>query len=221
MSTVEWHIYNTKVVTKYTKLTTLDWNTMDDAWFSVPPFITEKIDVDGFEFYLKDTQNTICGRHPISVFLQALRNTSPTPSVAFTRWEKACLVMYCFRSLRWCWLVAGTVKKLCLFWIRAWSNTQIGCKVRVSANHGNLNSFVQHTAFWINGQWCYFENIWHFPVFDVFACKNHVQNFLWSHHSEEIKNTTDLKWHSSFRKHAPFWNSKNPELMFLPLWTGS
>ena len=36
--------------------------------------IIEKLDLDGFERYLKETQNTICGRYPIQVLLSCIKN---------------------------------------------------------------------------------------------------------------------------------------------------
>eukprot|EP00041_Stephanoeca_diplocostata_P023194 m.565081 g.565081 ORF g.565081 m.565081 type:complete len:316 (-) comp22239_c4_seq4:419-1366(-) len=51
--------------------------------------LIENIDVDGFESYLKTTQNTICGRHPISILLQALRSTPRTPTIVFTRYAQS------------------------------------------------------------------------------------------------------------------------------------
>lgn len=35
--------------------------------------LIEKLDASGFNKYLTDYGNTICGRHPISVLLQAVR----------------------------------------------------------------------------------------------------------------------------------------------------
>jgi AmmeMemoRadiSam system protein B len=46
---------------------------------------------EAFTQYLKQFENTICGRHPIGVFLQTLRQSTSAEhlSVAFTRYEQS------------------------------------------------------------------------------------------------------------------------------------
>jgi len=51
--------------------------------------IIEQQDIGGFTKYLKETKNTICGRHPISVMLNAL-NVSPSEyTVKFVRYAQS------------------------------------------------------------------------------------------------------------------------------------
>lgn len=51
--------------------------------------IIETGDPDKFKQYLLETDNTICGRHPISVFLHMLRNCSTKIKVKFLRYEQS------------------------------------------------------------------------------------------------------------------------------------
>ena len=53
--------------------------------------IIEAKDADGFERYLAEKKNTICGRHPIGVYLRALEKSAGFAEriVAFTRYEQS------------------------------------------------------------------------------------------------------------------------------------
>lgn len=53
--------------------------------------IIESKDADAFAAYLKETGNTICGRHPIGVLLQTLRRSGgfDKTRVTFTRYEQS------------------------------------------------------------------------------------------------------------------------------------
>ena len=53
--------------------------------------IIEAKDADGFERYLAEKKNTICGRHPIGVYLRALEKSAgfAERTVAFTRYEQS------------------------------------------------------------------------------------------------------------------------------------
>ncbi|KAL6523889.1 hypothetical protein OROMI_030984 [Orobanche minor] len=51
--------------------------------------IIETGDPDAFKQYLSETDNTICGRHPISVFLHMLKNSSTKVKIRFLRYEQS------------------------------------------------------------------------------------------------------------------------------------
>ncbi|KAL6985229.1 hypothetical protein U1Q18_018607, partial [Sarracenia purpurea var. burkii] len=51
--------------------------------------IIETGDPDAFKQYLLDYDNTICGRHPISVFLHMLKNCSTKIKIKFLRYEQS------------------------------------------------------------------------------------------------------------------------------------
>ncbi|KAL0330565.1 UNVERIFIED_CONTAM: protein MEMO1 [Sesamum radiatum] len=51
--------------------------------------IIETGDPDAFKQYLLETDNTICGRHPISVFLHMLKNSSTKIKIQFLRYEQS------------------------------------------------------------------------------------------------------------------------------------
>lgn len=55
--------------------------------------LIEKQDPEGFHKYLQETENTICGRHPIAVFLNALKAAkgleTETRFVRYAQSEKA------------------------------------------------------------------------------------------------------------------------------------
>lgn len=51
--------------------------------------IIETGDADAFKQYLQEFDNTICGRHPISVFLHMLRNCSTKINIAFLQYEQS------------------------------------------------------------------------------------------------------------------------------------
>lgn len=51
--------------------------------------IIETGDPDAFKKYLKEFDNTICGRHPISVFLHMLRTCSTKIKINFLRYEQS------------------------------------------------------------------------------------------------------------------------------------
>ncbi|QHO32438.1 hypothetical protein DS421_8g249850 [Arachis hypogaea] len=51
--------------------------------------IIETGDPDAFKKYLLEFDNTICGRHPISVFLHMLRNCSTSITIKFLRYEQS------------------------------------------------------------------------------------------------------------------------------------
>ncbi|KAK8513546.1 hypothetical protein V6N12_052724 [Hibiscus sabdariffa] len=46
-------------------------------------------DADAFKEYLSEYDNTICGRHPISVFLHMLRNRTTRIKIKFLRYEQS------------------------------------------------------------------------------------------------------------------------------------
>ncbi|KAG9156011.1 hypothetical protein Leryth_012081, partial [Lithospermum erythrorhizon] len=51
--------------------------------------IIETGDPEAFKKYLLETDNTICGRHPISVFLHMLKNCSTKAMIRFLRYEQS------------------------------------------------------------------------------------------------------------------------------------
>lgn len=51
--------------------------------------IIETGDAEAFKRYLQEFDNTICGRHPISVFLHMLKNCSTNISINFLRYEQS------------------------------------------------------------------------------------------------------------------------------------
>lgn len=51
--------------------------------------IIESGDPDAFKDYLLEYDNTICGRHPISVFLHMLRNCSLKMNISFIQYEQS------------------------------------------------------------------------------------------------------------------------------------
>ncbi|KAL1094823.1 hypothetical protein V6Z11_D06G116700 [Gossypium hirsutum] len=51
--------------------------------------IIETGDADAFKQYLSEYDNTICGRHPISVFLHILSNSSTKIKIKFLRYEQS------------------------------------------------------------------------------------------------------------------------------------
>ncbi|KAL8063033.1 hypothetical protein ABFS82_01G001800 [Erythranthe guttata] len=51
--------------------------------------IIETGDPDAFKQYLLETDNTICGRHPISVFLHMLKSSSTKIKIRFLRYEQS------------------------------------------------------------------------------------------------------------------------------------
>lgn len=51
--------------------------------------IIEIGDPDAFKKYLLETDNTICGRHPISVFLHMVKNCSAKITIRFLRYEQS------------------------------------------------------------------------------------------------------------------------------------
>jgi hypothetical protein len=51
--------------------------------------IIETGDPDAFKRYLSEYDNTICGRHPISVFLHMLKNSSTKMKINFLRYEQS------------------------------------------------------------------------------------------------------------------------------------
>ncbi|KAJ0989513.1 hypothetical protein J5N97_007869 [Dioscorea zingiberensis] len=51
--------------------------------------IIETGDADAFKKYLKEYDNTICGRHPISVFLHMLKNSSTKVNINFLQYEQS------------------------------------------------------------------------------------------------------------------------------------
>lgn len=54
--------------------------------------LVEQQDPAAFAAYLKRTDNTICGRHPIGVLLNALQNCETKFSVKFVRYEQSSAV---------------------------------------------------------------------------------------------------------------------------------
>lgn len=61
----------------------IEW--LDHAGMS----IIESGDPDAFTSYLRQYGNTICGRHPIGVLLQALRHSPTRHSIKFTRYDQS------------------------------------------------------------------------------------------------------------------------------------
>lgn len=57
--------------------------------------VIEGGDPASFTSYLKNTGNTICGRHPIGVFLQAMAKSSLRHAIKFTKYDQShqCLTM--------------------------------------------------------------------------------------------------------------------------------
>ncbi|WOK98284.1 hypothetical protein Cni_G06994 [Canna indica] len=51
--------------------------------------IIETGDADAFKHYLQQYDNTICGRHPISVFLHMLKNCSSKVKIGFLQYEQS------------------------------------------------------------------------------------------------------------------------------------
>ncbi|KAI8547418.1 hypothetical protein RHMOL_Rhmol07G0194100 [Rhododendron molle] len=51
--------------------------------------IIETGDPEAFKHYLSEYDNTICGRHPISVFLHMLKNSSTKLKIKFLRYEQS------------------------------------------------------------------------------------------------------------------------------------
>jgi len=51
--------------------------------------IIETGDPDAFKAYLREYENTICGRHPISVFLHMLKHCSTKVKIGFVRYEQS------------------------------------------------------------------------------------------------------------------------------------
>lgn len=52
--------------------------------------IIEQVDPEAFSTYLSKTQNTICGRHPIGVFLNLLtHNKDRRPQITFTKYDQS------------------------------------------------------------------------------------------------------------------------------------
>jgi AmmeMemoRadiSam system protein B len=51
--------------------------------------IIEEGDPVAFTKYLSKTGNTICGRHPIGVFLQAARRSGVGHSIKFTQYDQS------------------------------------------------------------------------------------------------------------------------------------
>ena len=49
----------------------------------------EKQDPDGFVEYLADTENTIWGRHPITVFLEALKGSGLSAVTKFVKYAQS------------------------------------------------------------------------------------------------------------------------------------
>ncbi|KAK1324084.1 hypothetical protein QJS10_CPA02g01169 [Acorus calamus] len=72
--------YDKKHGAIYKSIETLDRMGMD---------IIETGDADAFKRYLREFDNTICGRHPISVFLHMLRNCSLNVKINFLRYEQS------------------------------------------------------------------------------------------------------------------------------------
>ncbi|KAK6927586.1 MEMO1 family, partial [Dillenia turbinata] len=72
--------YEKKHGTIYKSIEALDRMGMD---------IIETVDPDAFKQYLLEFENTICGRHPISVFLHMLRNCSTKIRINFLRYEQS------------------------------------------------------------------------------------------------------------------------------------
>ncbi|KAB8098847.1 hypothetical protein EE612_028537 [Oryza sativa] len=51
--------------------------------------IIETGNPDAFKQYLQEYENTICGRHPISVFLSMLKHCSTKIKIGFVRYEQS------------------------------------------------------------------------------------------------------------------------------------
>lgn len=51
--------------------------------------LIEKRDAQGFHRYLQQFENTICGRHPISVFLHLVQATTRETEIEFVRYEQS------------------------------------------------------------------------------------------------------------------------------------
>jgi AmmeMemoRadiSam system protein B len=51
--------------------------------------LIEDQDVSGFEGYLQRTGNTICGRHPIAVYMHALQAASTKLEIKFVRYKQS------------------------------------------------------------------------------------------------------------------------------------
>eukprot|EP01096_Ripella_sp_DP13-Kostka_P015684 TRINITY_DN742_c0_g2_i1.p1 TRINITY_DN742_c0_g2~~TRINITY_DN742_c0_g2_i1.p1 ORF type:complete len:346 (+),score=95.63 TRINITY_DN742_c0_g2_i1:137-1039(+) len=51
--------------------------------------IISSLDGDAFERYMKETKNTICGRKPIAVLLEAVRHASTSFSLTFTHYAQS------------------------------------------------------------------------------------------------------------------------------------
>ena len=51
--------------------------------------LIENQDLDGFAAYLAETRNTICGRHPISVFLAALKASRAEANIRLLRYAQS------------------------------------------------------------------------------------------------------------------------------------
>lgn len=51
--------------------------------------VIERQDPAAFTAYLKKTGNTICGRHPIGVFLQSLTHSTVPHSIKFTQYDQS------------------------------------------------------------------------------------------------------------------------------------
>mmetsp|Transcript_29347 Transcript_29347/g.71530 ORF Transcript_29347/g.71530 Transcript_29347/m.71530 type:complete len:300 (-) Transcript_29347:284-1183(-) len=49
----------------------------------------ENLDAPGFASYLKEYRNTICGRHPIGVYLNALRVLKKEPTLEFVKYSQS------------------------------------------------------------------------------------------------------------------------------------
>ena len=46
-------------------------------------------DAEGFDKYIKDTQNTICGRHPIGIYLHILRLSKLKLKTKFVKYAQS------------------------------------------------------------------------------------------------------------------------------------
>ena len=58
----------------------------------------ENQDPDGFVGYLSDTENTIWGRHPITVFLEALKNSGLSTVTKFVKYAQSSKVQHKYDS---------------------------------------------------------------------------------------------------------------------------
>jgi len=72
--------YDRKQGAIYKSIETLDRKGMD---------IIESGDADSFKDYLLEYDNTICGRHPISVFLHMLKNCGVKIKISFLQYEQS------------------------------------------------------------------------------------------------------------------------------------